>query len=183
MGNGLYYIIVVVVAVWAVFSGYRRGFMSQIGAVIAVAFGIVAARLLSPEFVGHINSWLPDGFTGFNRMFLCETLTCGLIFIIVSGLIGLCVWPIGKLVGLLGSGVVDALGGAFFRLFQMLILLSIVYNLLVDLNPSSDLTRSSSRHDGNLVEGVMQVAPALLGFPGAEEVAYRQQLEEAKKIS
>lgn len=183
MWNGAYYIIVVIVGVWCIFSGYRKGLMRQMGVVLAVAFGIACSRLFGPEFMPHVDEWLPASLRGFNRDFVCQTLTYGSIYLLAECLVALFTMPVGKLLRFLGSGILDSLSGAVFRLFQGLMVLSIVYNLLVDLNPDSELTRSSRLHDGNLVEAVMKVAPAILGFPDAEEVAYRQQLEDAKKIS
>lgn len=183
MWNGIYYILVVIIAVWSIFTGYGRGFMRQIGALLGVAFGIVAARMLAPAFVPTVDGWLLDGFTGFNRPFVSETLGCGLIYFVVSGIITLATWPLGKLMRVFGSGVLDSIGGALLRMFQWLIALSIVFNLIVDLSPAGELTRTSRLHDGNIVEGVLKIAPALMDFPGAEEVGYRQQLEDAKKIS
>lgn len=183
MWNGFYYVIVVIVAVWGIFTGYRRGFMRQMGGVLSVAFGIVATRLVSPDFITVVDGWFPPSFNGFNRPFVCSTIACGIIYIAVSSLIALLAWPVGRLLAVLGVGVLDSICGSVFRLFQVLILVSIFYNLIADFNPAGDLTRSSSRHDGNLVEGVLKIAPAVLGFPDAEEVAYRQQLEDAKKIS
>lgn len=183
MWNGAYYIIIIIVAVWGVFTGYRKGFMRQLNGVLGMAFGIVAARLLAPDFAITVESWLPEGFNGFKRQYLCATLSCGLIYLVVAGIVGFCTLPLGKLMGVLGTGIMDSLGGALFRLFQFLFVVSIFYNLLVDVDPASSLTKSSRLHDGNIVEGVMKISPPILGFPGAEEVAYRQQLEEAKKIS
>lgn len=183
MWIGFYYIIIVVAAVWAVITGFRRGFMRQTGSLLATAFAVVAARLLAPEIIPAIDGWLPPFVSGFNRPFICQTLAAGAIFFAVYGLISLCVWPLNRLIGLLGYGVLNSIAGAVFKLFVSLLFLSILYNLLVDLDPKSDLTRSSSRHDGNLTEAVMKIAPPILGFTGAEEVAYRQQLEDAKKIS
>lgn len=183
MWNGAYYIIVVIVAVWGILTGYRKGLLRQAGGVLGVAFGIAATRMLSPDFADAVDGWVPSWISGFNRPFVVDTLACGIVYILSSGFISLCTMPLGRIIGILGAGVLDSIGGAVFRLFQVLMVLSIVYNLLVALSPTSDLTRSSNRHDGNIVEGVMKIAPPILGFPGAEEVAYRQQLEDARKIS
>lgn len=183
MWTGAYYLLVIIVAVWAILTGYRKGFLRQLNGLTGVAFGIVAARLMAPDFTVVVDGWMPEGFRGFNRTFLCDTLAAGIIYIIVASLVTLATVPVGRLVSSLGDGVLNSIGGAIFRCFQFLMVLSIVYNLLVDLNPRSELTRSSRLHDGNIVEGVMQIAPSILGFPGAEEVDYRQQLEDAKKIS
>lgn len=183
MWIGAYYIIVVLVSVWGIFSGYKRGFMRQIGVVLGVAFGIVATRMLSPSLLPTVEEWVPPSVSGFNRIYFCETLTCALIYLVVSGIVTALTIPVGKITSVLGIGVINSIFGALIRLFQFLMIISIFYNLLVDWHPDSDLTRSSRLHDGNIVEGVMKVAPPILGFISAEEVAYYQQLEDAKKIS
>lgn len=183
MWNGAYYIVVVAVAVWGILTGYRAGFMRQMGGVLGVAFGIVVTRMLAPEFAVQVDGWLPLSINGFNRPFLVDTLASGIIYLLVSAIISLCAMPLGKLMVVFSPGILDSIGGALFRLFQFLMLVSLVYNLLAAMNPSSDLTRTSSRHDGNIVEGVMMIAPPILDFPGAEEVAFRQQMEDARKIS
>ena len=183
MLNGAYHLLIIIVAVWSVVTGYRKGLLRQIGSVLGVAFGIVAARIGAPEFLDFFDRCLPAGIIGFKRRFLVETVTCSLIYLIVGGIVNLFTFLLARLVGILSGGVLVSIAGALFRLFQYLIFLSIFYNILVDLNPSGELTRSSRQHDGNVVEGVMKIAPAVLGFPGGEEVGYIQQLEDAKKIS
>lgn len=178
-----YFILVVLVAVWSIATGYGKGIMRQLGGVLGVAFGIVGVRMLAPGFIDTVNGWLPDSFQSFNRPFVCQTLCCTLIFLLIWGIICLATLPLGQLMKVFGSGVLNSIAGAIFRLFQWLLVTSLVLNLLADIYPSSDLTRTSRLHDGNIVEGVLKIAPALLDFPDAEEVAYRQQLEDAKKIS
>lgn len=183
MWNGAYFVIIVAVAVWSVFSGYRMGIMRQGGTVIGIAFGIVAARLLAQAAIEVVNGWIPSFIQGFNRPILCETLTSGGIFLIGYSFISLCGSPLGKLLSVIRIGIIGSLCGALFRLFEFMIIVSILYNIIAAIAPASDLTRMSSRHDGNIVEGVMMIAPPILGFPGAEEVAFRQQMEDARKIS
>lgn len=183
MLNGLFHLLVIAAAVWGIISGYRCGFMRQMGLLVAVAFGIVAARLAGPDCMGYVDDWMPESVDGFKRNFVVATLSYGGIYLMVMGIISLISIPLGKLMAVFESGVLDSIAGAIFRLFQFLMVLSIVYNIIVDLNPSGELTKSSRQHDGNVVEGVIKVAPAILGFPDGEEVGYRQQLEDARKIS
>ena len=180
---GAYHIIILAVAVWAILSGYPKGLYRQLGSVLAVAFGIVAVRMTAPMCIQYIDGIVPGFFDGFNRRFIIETLTCGVIYLFVVGIIWLVTIPLGTVMRVLGSGVVNSIGGAVFKLFRYLMLLSLAFNFLVDISPDSDLTRASGMHDGNLVEGVIKLAPAVLGFPDGEEVSHRQQLEDAKKIS
>lgn len=183
MLNGLYHVIVIAVAVWAVISGYRKGLVRQTGSLMAVTFGIVGTRLMAPDFAPSVDDFLPGFISGFKRQFIVETLACTVIYVLVTGLMELIALPLSKLMKVVTTGIINSIGGAVFRLFQYLMLLSLFYNLIVDFNPSGTLTRSSRLHDGNILEVTMKIAPAILGFPGAEEVAHYQQLEDAKKIS
>lgn len=183
MWSGIWHLVVITVAVWAIVTGFRRGFMRQAGWMLAVAFGIVGSRLASVDFNPVVEEWVPQWVDGFKRTFVVQTLAGSLIYIVVSVVIGLIALPLGGILRVLGGGILDSIGGAIFRLFQYLMIISIAFNLVVDMNPGGDLTRSSRQHDGNVVEGVMQLAPSVLGFPGGEEVGHRQQLEDAKKIS
>ena len=62
-------------------------------------------------------------------------------------------------------------------------ILSIIYNLLLCINPDSRLMRWQNANDGNIVEEVLALSPALLGGLGAEELSHQVQLREARKIS
>ena len=183
MLNGIYNLIVIALAVWALLSGYRKGFLRMVGSVLGVGFGVVATRLAAPECYEAIDFITPGFISGFNRRFVVETFTCGLIFAFVCGIFELLAVPLGKVMKVMPGGVVNSIGGAVFRLFYYMMLLSIVYNLIADLQPDGHLTKTSRYHDGNVVEGVVKLAPAILGFEDAEEVGHFQQLEDAKKIS
>lgn len=183
MWNALYHIIVIGLAVWGILTGYRKGLMRQLGSVIAVAFGIVLTIVLAPDFTPIIDGMIPDFVSGFNREFIVQTLSCTIIYVFTSGLLELVLMPLGKLMKVMPGGILDSIGGAIFRPFRYLLLISLFYNLIIDFNPSGPLTRVSRLHDGNVVEGVIKMAPGIMRFPGGEEVAHYQQLEDARKIS
>lgn len=183
MFSGLFYVIIIVGAVGGLFLGYRRGLLRQLGSILGMAFGIVTVRMTAPDCVYYVDQWLPPVVSGFNREYVIQSVACGGIYLAVSFFIQLCAWPIGKLMIGLGGGMGDLISGAVFKMFKYLFILSIFYNIFVDVKPSGDLAKSARQHDGNLVEGVIKIAPPILGFPGGEEVGQRQQLEDAKSIS
>lgn len=183
MWNVIYHVVVIALGVWGILSGYRKGLMRQFGSVVAVAFGIVVTRLLAPDFYPAVDDFIPGLISGFNREFIVKTLSCTIIYVLVTGIFELIAIPLGKLMKVVPAGIVNSIGGSVFRTFQYLMLLSLFYNLIVDFHPTGPLTRTCRLHDGNVVEGVIKIAPAILGFPDGEEVAHYQQLEDAKKIS
>lgn len=182
VGRIFFHLLIVVAGVYGIIRGFRSGLLSQISSVVAVAFAIVAAYI----FGGDVEDWLWEYFSSwdsFNARFVAATLAAIIIFIPVYFIMKICLWPLAKMMKAFPSGILDSLGGAVFRLFKYLLFLSMAYNLIVDFQPRSALATSSKSHDGNLVEGVVKLAPALMGFPGGEEVSHYQQLEDAKKIS
>lgn len=183
MLGGIFHLIIIGVAVWAIITGYRSGMIRRLGSVLAVTFGIVITRLLAPETFDFFDGCVPGFFSGFNREFIVKSLACGVIYVFFTGLLELGLIPLAKLMKVYSPGVLDSIAGALFRLFQAMMLISILYNLIVDFSPSGSLARSSRLHDGNVVEGVIKIAPAILGYPDGEEVTHFQQLEDAKKIS
>lgn len=183
MLTAIYNLIIIGVALWAILTGYRRGFLRQIGNLVAVVVGIIVVRIFSAEFSPQVDGFVPGFISGFNRPFLVMTLTCMLLFFLVYSILALACISLGKMMRVVPGNIINSIGGALFKLFQWLLFISLAYNLLADLSPAGDLTRSSRLHDGNIIEGVIKLSPALMGFPDAEEVGYHQQLEDAKKIS
>ena len=183
MLNGAYYVVVIAVAIWGIVSGFRKGIFRLIGSVLGVSFGIVAVHLLASDFLLWVDGLLPDAVSGFHRSFLAQTLTCGVIYLAVSWLVSILAFPLSLVLRVLGKGVITCIVGAIFRTFQFLMVVSIFYNLIVDVDSTGSLARTARYHDGNVVEAVLKIAPAVLDFPSAEDVGHRQQLEDARKIS
>lgn len=183
MMSGLFHLVIIVAGIWAIFSGYKAGFMRQLGLLVGLTFAIVAARLLAPEIREWTDGWVPGSVSGFNRPFLVQTLAASIIFLGVFGVVALMAIPLGNFVKVLGRGILNSICGAVLRLFLILMVLSVLYNIIVDFYPAGSLSRSSRLHDGNVVESVIKIAPSMLDFPPGEEVSHRQQLEDAKKIS
>ena len=183
MLNGVYHIVIIALAVWGIVKGYRKGIYRLMGSVLAVAFGIVAVKMFAQDFLDTVEKWVPTAISGFNRDFAVQTLTCGVIYVVVVFIVQFVCGPVALILRIIPSGVISSIVGAVFKTFQYLMLVSIAYNLIADFNSTGTLARSAKYHDGNLVEGVMKIAPAVLGFPGGEDVGHMQQMEDAKKIS
>ena len=182
LGKIFFHLLIVVAGVYGVLAGYKKGIMRQIGSVVALAFAIVAAYVLG----GNVEEWLWDylsAWKAFNAIYVAKTLAVMTVFFPVYFLLDLCLIPLSRLMRTFESGILNSIGGALFRTFKYFLFLSLCYNLLIDIKPTSALAQTSRHHDGNIVEGVVKIAPFILDFPGGEEVVYRQQLEDAKKIS
>ena len=179
----IYHIVAIALCVLAIFRGYQRGLMRQTSAVLGMVFGVVCARIFGPMCVDFFMGILPGFLHGFNSSFIFATLSAGVIYTLVYIIVKLITGVLNLAFRVFSSGILNSIVGSLFCLLKYLVFISIIYNFIVDVNPESDLLKIARDHDGNVIEGVMLVAPAMLGFPDAEELGYRLQLERAKEIS
>ena len=183
MLNGFYLGVVLLVGLFSIAAGFRRGITRQLSSVLGFAFGAVAARVLTPEFSGSFG-WVdyvtpaPE-FNLYARNLVCAVVIYGVVFFaflltskIITGALSI-----------FEVGMFNRLLGGFFALVKNLLWVSIVFNLLICFSSRSRLLQYEQANDGNLVAAVMAITPALLGCYGGEDFAHFHQLKEAKSIS
>lgn len=183
MQDFIYHVIIFVVIALSGVIGFYRGITRQLPSLIAVAFAIVSTRLLSSSLDDLLYGALPWIHGKVQEQFLYDLLSTTLVFTAVFALFHIITGFIGKAIGSRHPALPDSLAGAVFRIFRNLLFLSIAYNIIYGFSKDSGLTRCVSSDDGNMVEEVMLLSPALLGGEDAIELCHKIQLEEAKKIS
>ena len=183
MSEAAYHIVVLVVAAVAVVKGFHRGFTGQISGVLGFAFGTVCTHVFSDEADAAMR-WLLPGIAGHvGAGFIYSVLSAALVYIAVYLIFKALTRVLRSAMQVFYVGMLDKLLGATFSLAKYMLLLSIVYNLIVCVNPSSQLMKYANSDDGNVVECVMLLAPGLLGCYSIEDFSHILQLREAKKIS
>lgn len=183
MTDAMYHIIAIVVAVYAVVRGYRRGLTGMVTSVLGLAFGVVCAHIFCEAITDAVMSAMPGFVAHRAGRYFVSNLAAGGVFFIVYFVIRSVTWVIRMAMSGDSSGLLNSLLGAFFCMANYLLMLSVVYNIMVGWNPDSALMRYGKADDGNIVEAVMWIAPAALGSESFADFAHARQLEEAKKIS
>lgn len=183
MLNGVYLAIVLLVAFLAIAVGFRNGITRQIASLLGLAFGTVAARVLSPQFSSSflwVERFTPDPyFNDFAVNLVCSVSIYLVVFFCFNFLSGI----FSGALSVFRVGMFNRLLGGFFSLVKNLLWLSIIFNLLICFHSESQLLRYERSNDGNLVAAVMEITPAILGCYGGEDFAHFHQLKEAKSIS
>lgn len=178
-----YHIIVLVVVAVALVRGWATGAVRQAGSVIGMAVGALAAHAFYEpafNFFFEMHLWPVDNIAA---SFAASLLGCSAVY----GFAYIIMTAFGKIlesaVSIFETGVIDSLFGCVICSLKYIIVLSIIFNFIIAANPSSPLMRYACYDDGNIIEGVMLIAPVLLGCESYEELAHKIQLKEAKKIS
>ncbi|MCM1291550.1 MAG: CvpA family protein [Prevotella sp.] len=178
-----YHVMVLIVATFALIRGWRRGLLHQTGSVLGLAFGAVVARIFkdpASAFFMSMHLWPLDNIAA---EFASQLLGCSSIFALTY----FALWCFGSLLSaamsLIQTGVLNSIFGAIICTVKYLLLLSIFFNLAIASNPQSVLMKYACDDDGNMVEGVMFIAPFATGCQNYRDLAHKVQLQEAKKIS
>ena len=183
MGDAIYHLLVIAVALIGMFRGYREGLTRQVSGILGFVFGLVAARTLGPDFAHWLSGWVPQFYHPVARPFFFSVLSYGLLwsgcilaFSLLTGVLNL-------IMGLIPVGLMNSLAGAAFSLLRYLMFLSLLFDLAICRPFDSPLMHCARHDDGNPVDAVIRLAPAMLGCMSAEDYVLRVQLWEARKIS
>lgn len=178
-----YHIIVLAVAAFSVIKGFKRGFTGQISGILGFAFGTVCAHVFESDVEAVLRAILPGVRQSAGGAFIYSVLSSVIVYGLVYTAFKMFTKVLRSAMQVFYVGMLDAILGAMFSLLKYMLLLSIVYNLLLCINPKSPLLKYASADDGNIVESVVLLAPGLLGCGSVHDLSHLIQLREAKKIS
>ncbi|MDE6631441.1 MAG: CvpA family protein [Muribaculaceae bacterium] len=183
MGEAIYHILVIAVALVGILRGFNAGLMRQVSGVLGFVFGIVAARALGPDRSSWLAGWLPQVYHPVAKTFFISILGYGIIWGLCMLLFSIFTGILNFILGMIPVGIMNSIAGAAFCLLKYLMFLSILFDLALCRPFDSPLMHCARHDDGNLVDGVIRLAPELLGTMSAEEYIHLVQLWEARSIS
>lgn len=183
MGEAIYHILVLAVALVGMLRGFHTGLMRQVSGVLGFAFGMVAARILGPDLTVWIAGWFPHYYDPVAKTFFLEILAYGTIWGLSVFLFSMFTGILNFILGFIPVGIMNSIAGAAFSTLKYLMFLSILFDLALCRPADSPLMHCARHDDGNLVDGVIRLAPVFLGTMSAEDYILGVQLWEAKSIS
>lgn len=162
--------------------GWCRRFTGQICAVT----GFCIASLCAHVFCNEVPlAWLSP-FVSSDSVaapYVTGFLSAAAVYVVVYEICTLFTSVLRRALSRLDAGVVDALFGAVFGMFNGALWLSLLMNVWLCINPEGELLRLCGSDDANAPQVVLLLAPAVLGSPGADDLYHAVQLREARKIS
>ncbi len=183
MGEAIYHILVIAVALVGLFRGFHAGLLRQVSSVLGFVFGIVAARSLGPDFSSWLGGWMPQVYDPVAKTFFVSILGYGIIWGLSMFAFSMFTRILNFILGMIPVGIMNSIAGAAFSLLKYLMFLSILFDLALCRPFDSPLMHCARHDDGNLVDCVIRLAPELLGTMSADEYVHRVQLWEARTIS
>lgn len=175
-------LIIIVVLILAAWRGWYRGLLHQLASLMGLAFGIVFSRI----FCADVSAWLvehcPHLGEGIFPEYTYSMISVALVFGAVYLLFSLLATVLNSALSILHLGALNSIAGAVFSILKWVLMISVALNLWLSINPDSKLADYCDDGDGNIVELVMAVAPALTGTESPDDLEHRRRQEEAKTI-
>lgn len=169
-------------AAYSLVRGFRKGFVKQIPNFIGFCFGIVCTHIFYPPLDEMLRTILPSLAERVEGDYIYSVFAVGTIYMAVYAVVSVCTGFF-RIVFRSSPGLMGSLAGSLFCLVSNMLMLSVFYNFWLGMKPHSDLMKYAKADDGNIVEAVMLLSPALLGGESVSDLAITLQLEEAKLIS
>lgn len=161
-------LLLIIVAVAAVFFGWRKGLVAKLGKLIGILAGIVCTRLWAPA-VARAVFGTPSPGDSADVSLLTTVVAYAAVFLGVYIVVTLLSSGLRGLLRLAHISVLDRIGGALFTLFEYMLIVSLALNLWVAVFPDSTVRSHPVVSGGcdTIGTSVLNLAPDILG---SEEV-------------
>lgn len=179
----IYHIIIIAAGVYGIFRGWRCGFLGQTGGLLGMLFGIVFCRLFVKDGAEVARDLCPSIEDLFASDFIYMALSAVVIYTTVYFGFRLMSLVFHRVLCGLNLGPVNSLAGAALCLLKYMIVISLLYNVILSIFPGCALMKECRAGDGNMIELVMALAPALMDTYSPCDLALKYQLKEAESIS
>lgn len=183
MGAVGYILLLLALILWGIFSGWRKGLLGQTGSLLGIAFGVVGSRVLLPDVMPTVAGWIRSAEAATDPEYMVASVATLIIVAVAYGVFLLCGVILNRLLKVLSFQPLDSVLGAIFGVAKWCFLLSVAYNAILGLQQDGPLLKLCSDGDGNPVEMIMGIAPAVVGYDSPDELMHLRQLEDARKIS
>ncbi len=155
-------IVLAVPLIWGLYQGFTKGFIMELARIVA----LIARVYLSVRFSELLSSYLYQN-TELTSEFL-PIISFAIIFVAVVILVHLFAKAISKLASAVALGWANKAAGAFFGIFRMAFLLSILIMLLTRFELLTKFNDGKVAESSFLYDPVEQLAPFIL--PVLEDV-------------
>jgi len=150
-------IIIIIPILWAMYVGFRKGFIVQLAGIVGVIIGI----WLGFRFGRMVGDWLDlTGDTariiGFTVVVIATLIGCALLGRLLGGLI--------KLTGL---GMLDTIGGMLLSTLKMLLILSVLIFCFDIANNQWRIVKRTQIEHSRLYTPVMKISQSI--FPVVQQ--------------
>lgn len=174
--------ITVLLFVASVVIGYMRGLVRQATSLLGYILGIIACNMFGDTATDILLTVMPSAAEWPLASVTTHAVAVIVLFLLISLSVRVAGMFLRSVIGMLHLGIVDNIGGSALCLFKYFFIFSILLNLLLMVNPTSD-TFTTEHILGNrpFVETI-NLAPRVLGAETLPGDSLKTITREAEQI-
>jgi len=168
-------IVILIPIIFGFIHGLLRGLVREIISIVAIGVGIIASKLFAPKFAPLLMSAInmPD--------WLAKTLTYVIIFVGISLLCQVLGKLLRKFLKSVSLGWFDKLLGAIFGAFKWALLVSVVLNVLLLIDPYYEVFQPAAKQSSKCYEPTLKIAHITWDKANDLLPVAREQLEQPRE--
>lgn len=159
MTDNLLIILILLVLGYAAVTGFMKGLLAQVGQIVGLVIGVLAARALAPGLLGYL---AVD--SGGSASAVTTVLCYVLIFLVAYFAVVLIARLIRLVVKVVCLGILDRIGGAVFKIVKWALIISLAYNLCVVIELASVPDRQTKPFENF----ICRLAPAVFAMQDSQ---------------
>lgn len=151
-------IILVIPLVYAVYNGFKKGIVAQLGGIVGIVIGVWLAFRYSDK----VGAWLGvDPEIAYYAGFIAVVV----VTILVIGVVG---WLLGKLFNLVGLGLLNRAGGIVLSLVKTVLILGVLLMAFTSINRHTHIVSNRQFEHSFFYSPIMKLTE--YAFPFLEKV-------------
>lgn len=151
-------IILVVLLILAAFSGFGKGFISELVSLAALVLGIWGAF----EFSGITSEFLVDNFNIHWKHLQIASL--GITFVVIIILVHIVGSVVNKMAETLVPGIINKLAGMIFGVLKSALILSVMLVVFDRIDNDVSIISEKTKKESKLYEPIRSFAPGIFPF-------------------
>lgn len=155
-------IAIIAILVIGLILGYRRGLISQLGAVIGILLGIIVCQVFAETLTDAYTSATDTAQTRMLHTVIAYMVLFGACFLFGRAISGV----LNKTTSSLHLGFINNLGGAIFKTLEYLLVFSIFLNIWIAIFPDTSIRTSNKE----LTEFAVNFGPKVLGSETVSDI-------------
>ena len=138
-------IILIIPLVYAVYAGFKKGILAQLGGIVGIVIGI----WLACRFSERVGQWFGiDEKIAYYVAFILIVIAC----LIGIGILG---WALGKIFNFVGLGLLNRLGGVVLSLVKTVLILGALFMAFHAINEHTRMV-DRKQFDNSLLYGPIE---------------------------
>ena len=174
--------ITVLLFVASVVIGYMRGLVRQATSLLGYILGIIACNMFGDTATDILLTVMPSAAEWPLASVTTHAVAVIVLFLLISLSVRVASMFLRSIVDMLHLGIIDNIGGSALCLFKYFFIFSILLNLWLMINPTSDTFTTEHILGNRPFVGASSVAPRVLGGGARPGESLKASTREAEQI-